>query len=183
MKILTALLMLASTANAQWTPRMDSLARYTECKYKLPPGTCKAFSLQESNHQRHAIRTEANYVEANGAYAKKVRSESLAFSRANGGIPSYLTEVYQRGTSFGQFQIMGINLRWLGYKGKYLNEIRVAEMFDMFGRFVANLRKRWAKQSDWVAAYNAGSPRKRNGRYVNQHYVDRVTRYISQFSY
>lgn len=168
---------------AQWTERMDSLARATEMKHDLPHGTCKAFSLQESNHRRDAERVEANYVSASGAYAKRVRSEALAFSRANGGLPSYLTEIYQRGKSVTQFQIMGINVRSLGYNGKYLSGIRLSEAFDLFGRFVANLRKRWPKLEDWIAAYNAGSPRMRGGRYVNQAYVDNVTRYIQTFSY
>jgi hypothetical protein len=166
----------------QWTEKMDSLAKVTEAKYDLPPGTCKAFSLQESNHQRYAERVEANYVMGNRSYARRVRYEALAFSKANGGLPSYLTEVYQRGKSVTQFQIMGINVRALGYKGKYLSEIRLHEAFELFGRFVVGLKRRWPDRSDWIAAYNAGSPRKKNGRYVNQSYVQCVLRYIKQFA-
>jgi hypothetical protein len=162
---------------------MDSLAKITECKYDLPRGTCQAFSLQESNHSRHAVRVEANYVEASGSYAKRVRTESRAFASANNWQPSFLTEVHQRGTSYGPMQIMGINIRALGYKGKFMSEIRLSEHYEFFGRFVANLRKRWPVQSDWIAAYNAGSPRKKNGRYVNQSYVDNVQKYIKRFSY
>lgn len=174
---------------------MDSLAKLTDATFGLRPGTYQAFSWQESNHRPYAIRTEANYVEASGAYAKRVRAESYAFAKANGWLPSYLTEVYQRGTSFGPTQIMGINLRAMGYKGPYLQQITLAEHCEFFGRFFSALVKK--HNGDYAYAigeYNGGYGavmRKVKGKWQrrpvsqfrNLPYVTRVSHFIQQFSY
>ena len=190
-----SMLVITTVVQAQaWTAEMDSLAKETEAKYKLRPGTCKAFSWQESNHNPYAIRVEANYVEATGAYAKRVRMESRAFSKANNGLPSYLTEVYQMGTSWTQYQIMGVNVRALGYKSPFLYPIPMHTAFDMFGRFFSNLVKK--HNGDYAYAigeYNGGYGavmRKVNGKWQrrpvlqfrNLRYVTRVTAFIREFS-
>lgn len=169
--------------SATWTEQMQRLATQTESKYNLPAGSCYAFAKQESGFNPYATRFETHYGLGGGRYARMVRSHATEWSRIWHGTPSMWTETVDCGKSWGIFQIMGINLRNLGYDGQYMNEILsddgLAEQFEYFGRFVRDLRKRFPRLTDWIAAYNAGSPRRtRSGAYINQGYVNNILKYM-----
>ncbi len=88
-----------------------------------------------------------------------------------------LTEQVSQKFSWGLGQVMGSTARSLGYRGPLtllcspITGIHwCCEAFQKNGA-------RYAKLEDKIAAYNAGSARKRtNGQYINQSYVDKVMR-------
>lgn len=133
------------------------MACYTEKAHNLPSGTCHAFAERESAYRYWVYRVEKSYVEMGGTYAKNVRKEAMAFAKAHNYQPSYYTEIFQLGTSWTMYQIMGINLRRYGFAGNYMNEITLEAQFEMFGRFLEDLVKRFGFEGA-VSAYNHGRP-------------------------
>jgi soluble lytic murein transglycosylase-like protein len=84
------------------------------------------------------------------------------------------TELMFQKTSLGVMQVMGALARELGFRG-HLTGLCYPEIGARYG--VMQLEKLWLRYNnieDVIAAYNAGSPRKSNGVYVNQNYVDKV---------
>jgi len=85
-------------------------------------------------------------------------------------------EVILQKTSLGLMQVMGANYRAMGYKGP------LTALFDDWEeqlyysvKFFLKLYEKYGNVPDAVAAYNAGSPRRKpDGRYVNQNYVSKV---------
>lgn len=184
--LLCFFLMFAVSGFSQWTSEMDSLAKVTEKNFKLPSGTCRAFALQESNYNPNAERVEGNYVESNGTYAKNIRRAAYKFSFAHGWQPSVLTEIYQRGKSVTMYQIMGNNVREMGYDEPYINHIPLAEQFFLFGTFVSRLYKKHngnmaSVASEYNGGYGAVAYKLRNGVYRNQSYVNNILKYINRF--
>ena len=177
-----------SVAIAQtWTPEMEKFARHTEKEFGLPSGTCRAFALQESNYQPFAERVEANYVEKTGTYAAKIRSAAYAFAKAHNWQPSFLTEVYQMGKSVTLFQIMGVNMRDMGYDAPFMNYVALTDQFHYFGIFVSRLHRKHkgnfaSVASEYNGGYGAVAYKAKHGRYRNQPYVDNILRYQKRFS-
>lgn len=174
---------LASVSSAQtWTKEMQMFAEYTEKQYKLPSGICRAFALQESNYNPFAERVEANYVNEGGTYGKKIRADAYAFAKARRFQPSFLTEVYNRGKSVTMFQIMGQNLRAMGYDQPFLNYISLTDQFHYFGEFVSKLFKKHNGNIGHVASeYNGGAGAVRSGNYRNAGYVRNILSYRQKF--
>lgn len=88
-----------------------------------------------------------------------------------------------RATSWGLMQIMGQTARERGFRGEF-TELLQPEVGLYWGcRQLNVLKARYFAKRGWegvLAAYNAGSPRKgENGKYVNQHYVDKVLKYAA----
>ena len=128
---------------SRWIPYLDSLAKATESRYGLTVGLCRAISWKESKHDSTATRAEGNYTILKTRMAGIIRIRSLKFSKRHGGIPSFLTEVFQEGSSHTRFQIMGVNLRSLGVNALYLSRISDSTAFDCFGKFMAPLINRY----------------------------------------
>jgi hypothetical protein len=176
----------AMPALAQWTPEMEQFASYTEKQYELPKGLCRAFALKESNYQPFAERVEANYVEKTGTYAKNIRAAAYKFARERHWQPSFLTEVYNRGKSITLFQIMGQNMRDMGYSQPYLNYVSLNDQFDYFGKFIQPLVKKHkgniaAVASEYNGGYGAVKYKATHGVYRNQAYVDGLLRNLQRF--
>lgn len=170
-----------------WTPEMEKFACHTEKEYGLPSGMCRAFALQESNYQPFAERVEANYVEKTGTYAAKIRAIAYKFAKAHNWQPSFLTEVYQMGKSVTMYQIMGVNMRAMGYSAPFMNYVALTDQFEYFGRFVKPLLKKHngniaSVASEYNGGYGAVAYKAKHGRYRNQSYVDKILRYIEKFS-
>ena len=66
--------------------------------------------------------------------------------------------------------------RELGFDGRFLSELTNPDIGIKYGAM--HLKNQYNRYNDWtdaIAAYNAGSARKKdNGDYVNQIYVDKV---------
>lgn len=95
------------------------------------------------------------------------------------GVTSNHTEFIQQRTSWGPIQIMGAVAREYGYKGSF--PALCGELGVRYGVWhLLTLKRRlenkdFCQQSDLIAAYNAGWVRhSKDGRYVNQQYVDKV---------
>lgn len=129
------------------------------------PGLMAAIVAVESNDQPHAVRFEASWPASLLINPDKNRPWGCSVE----------TETMLQKTSWGITQIMGANVRSLGFKG-WLTELTDPALNLEYGcRFFRNLMDRWPDPADAVSAYNQGSPRKgSDGKYANQLYVDAV---------
>lgn len=91
-------------------------------------------------------------------------------------------EKQQQATSWGLMQVMGTIARELGYSGD-LTALAQPDLGVKYGCLkLKQLAGKYAGQSDMIAAYNAGSPRRLDdGEYTNQKYVDTVLGYFVKF--
>lgn len=84
------------------------------------------------------------------------------------------TERNHQNTSWGLMQVMGFKARELGYDD-YLHKLVDPKLGVEYGcRTLAQIKKKYAYDEDVIAAYNAGSPLRKNGIYINKEYVDSV---------
>jgi len=141
-------------------------------KYSLPINLIKAIIEVESSGNKYAIRYEPNF-----RWTKNI-------DKYSGSYQSKATEKNAQKTSWGLMQIMGGTARELGYDETFLSGLLDERTNIELGcKYLAGLRKRFSDMENsislfddnMVAAYNAGSPRrKENGEFVNQEYVDRI---------
>lgn len=91
------------------------------------------------------------------------------------------TETVMQKMSWGLMQIMGSVARELGFNGDLPSLCEVDTNLAHGCRKLKQLMQRYAEETDWISAYNAGSPRKTDGQmYVNQRYVDRVSWFLRE---
>ncbi len=95
------------------------------------------------------------------------------------------TETIFQKVAWGLMQIMGATARETGFDG-WLPELTVPETNIRVGTaYLGVLMSRHMARhgiDGVVAAYNAGAPRKRaDGKWINQGYVDRVTRAMTRY--
>lgn len=95
-------------------------------------------------------------------------------------------EANGRATSWGLMQVMGENLRAMGYELPFEGLLHDRENALHYGcKFLRSACWRYYYKygiEGVIAAYNAGSPRKKaNGTFVNQAYVDKVIRRSKEF--
>lgn len=89
------------------------------------------------------------------------------------------TEMAFQKTSWGLMQIMGGTARFIGFGGWIPDLCRPEVGVEWGCRFLKQLAKEYIVREDQIAAYNAGSvKRKADGTYVNQQYVDKVLSYL-----
>jgi hypothetical protein len=93
---------------------------------------------------------------------------------------TFFTEKIQQATSWGPLQVMGSVARELGFDG-HLSTLSSASVGLRIGaKKFHKLTCRYSKLEDAIASYNAGSPRfRKDGTYVNQEYVNKVLRALS----
>lgn len=129
------------------------------------PWTLLAAIVQtESGGNPMAARFESHY---------KYTVTPAVFAKENG--ISEITELVLQKTSIGLTQVMGGVARELGHRTSLL-ELTDPELGLKYGCLqLRRIAKRWNKQPDMIAAYNAGSPIMGiDGKYKNQGYVDKV---------
>ncbi len=87
------------------------------------------------------------------------------------------TERMLQACSFGIMQVMGTVARELGFEESLikLSDARIGAKYGCLK--LSKLFKILKSVDDVIAAYNAGSPLKRDGKYINQGYVDRVRKF------
>lgn len=89
------------------------------------------------------------------------------------------TEEVMQKCSFGLMQVMGAVARELGHERSLL-ELLQPEISIKYGCLkISELMMRYMSEADVISAYNQGSPAKRDGKYVNQVYVDKVQKILS----
>ncbi len=137
---------------------LDRVAR----ELGLDPDLVRAIVLIESSGDPWAVRYEPAF------YYRYVRGKIPGIS---------ITEEVARATSWGLMQVMGQVARERGFQGKFLSALCDPETGLRFGALhLKRFLDRHGDVEKAVAAYNAGSPRMANGRFVNQAYVDKVMR-------
>lgn len=85
-------------------------------------------------------------------------------------------------TSWGLMQLMGATAYDMGFEG-YITELVTPTLGIEWGcKYLAKQRDRFGSyEPDFVAAYNAGRPKKTEGGfYMNQQYVDKVYKKLSE---
>lgn len=151
---------------------IEMLILYFAKKYSLNPRFLHALVETESGGNRFAMRYEPAYPYL---YSIKECAEMIVCSRAT-------MEMFQK-TSWGLCQIMGSNLYEYGFKG-WPAEVLDSEVNLKWGcEFLIRLMKAqglsFSNPDDVYCAYNAGSVRKVDGRYVNS---PAVTRFMKNYN-
>lgn len=123
----------------------------------LPITLILAICMAESSFRTYAIRYEPQYRWLYG------EPTTLA-------IPELLGQKH----SWGLMQVMGAVAREYGHTGPFTDlwDPPVGLRYGLL--HLRRLRDRYPEWTDVIAAYNAGSPRKQQNRYVNQPYVHKV---------
>jgi hypothetical protein len=85
------------------------------------------------------------------------------------------TEKMLQACSFGAMQIMGLTAREAGFKGPLLDLLFMPDKPIHYAvKHLKKLCSRYESEDHIIAAYNAGSPRRKGNEFVNQGYVDKV---------
>jgi len=97
-------------------------------------------------------------------------------------INNYSTEVekWGQGCSWGLGQITGVVAREHGFKDNFSLLLKPSQNIKYVSKHIALLQKKYKNQNDVIASYNAGSPIKKNKKYINQKYVNRVNRWLKR---
>ena len=91
------------------------------------------------------------------------------------------SELMGQKTSWGLMQIMGATARDMGFTELHTQLLQPETNLEYGCKFLASLRKRYPEGLDYIAAYNAGSPRRDNtGYYVNQPYIDTIMEKVEE---
>jgi soluble lytic murein transglycosylase-like protein len=138
--------------------------RSAASKNQLDPDLLVAIGSKESSLNALPMRFEPRF---------RWFFEPEAFAKQLG--TSVTAEKTLQASSFGALQVMGAVARELGHAG-WLTELIATPgvAIDFGARHFRRLLARYDTMPAAIAAYNAGSPRKINGRYENQEYVDDV---------
>jgi hypothetical protein len=128
----------------------------------------KAIVMTESAGNTWAVRYEPHWK-----YFTEVQNH------ATKARISYETERTCQAMSWGLMQIMGSVCRELLYDGD-LTKLCQEDIGLKYGiKKLKTLLKKYVKQDDAIAAYNAGIPKLRaDGKYMNQPYVDGVNAFL-----
>lgn len=147
----------------------QNVLRWKDLVYARVNGTPFTVALilalieQESSGNMYATRYEKNY---------KWLYEPAHYATFNIGLAF---EIEQQKTSFGLLQVMGAVAREHGFRMAYLSGLLEPNIGLSYGVLhLLNMHNRWSRLENYVSAYNQGSPRKKNGVYANQAYVDSV---------
>jgi len=147
---------------------MNQLTIEAAKKFDLPVALVAAIIKCESDGITTATRFEPGFL---ARYIMKIPGLSSEVRKA-------------RSTSWGLMQVMGEVARGYGYKGLYSN-LCIPELGLYYGCLhLDNLKTRYLDKWGWdgvIASYNAGSPRTKDGKYVNQGYVDKVNKYWRRY--
>jgi soluble lytic murein transglycosylase-like protein len=142
----------------------------------------RALIAVESSGNPIAVRYEPQY---------RYTFQPLKYAKELG--LSFTTEVALQRMSFGLLQVMGAVAREQGFDGSLLQLARdpvlalehgMRRLLWCFTRFAKKAPAPRAFNEEAVAAYNAGSPRRKNdGSFVNQAYVDKVRLAYSKLAF
>lgn len=123
-----------------------------------------AFCMAESSFGVHKIKYESHYRWLVG------KEETLSIG-----------ELLGQKHSWGLMQVMGAVAREYGHKGPF-TDLWEPSLNLKYG--MMHLRKLYRRHQHWpdtIAAYNAGTPTKIDGRYKNQTYVNKVLTLWSEY--
>lgn len=125
--------------------------------------------MTESAGDPYAIRYESHF---------KYFTNIQIHARANQ--ISVDTETTLQMCSIGLMQTMGAVARELGFRQNLLQLTVPQVSINLGTKKLKFLSQKYNTIDDVLAAYNAGSPRKKDGIYVNQDYVDKVRSWMNK---
>lgn len=139
--------------------------------HKVELNLVLAMIVVESSGNRFRTRFEKNW-----SYFKDI--DIWAFKRQI----TENTERIMQMTSWGLMQVMGSVARELGFVGDLpeLTDTRIGIEYGV--KKIVNVQKKYSSATDIIAAYNAGRVVMENGRYKNQHHVDKVMAALYELS-
>lgn len=156
----------------KWEPGMYERIKAAASRHGLEPEWVAAIVQVESAGNPSAVRFEANwrYFCNVQMHAKRLR----------------ITEDSEKTLqqfSWGLMQVMGSVAREWGYPDPLFTLCEHSRSLEYGCRHLKNMRRRFPTGRDWIAAYNAGSPRKRpDGTYENESYVRKVVAFWSDLT-
>lgn len=156
----------------KWDKRVVEMAREAAIRHRLDPNWVYAVIQTESSGLISAIRYEPNwrYLVRPSFYAEQLKITAE-------------TETQLQKFSYGLMQVMGSVARQYGYPDQLPLLLEPFRALEYGCKHLANFRKRFPTGRDWIAAYNAGSPRKNpDGSYENEEYVKKVVSFWSDLS-
>lgn len=148
----------------------------------LQPSLVCAIIDVESSWNPYAWRPEPGYRwlwdSKNNKPFRRVTTEEMSRCVAPDDFPNGNQEWWGQRSSWGLMQIMGAVAREYGFSEAFFPELCDPETNIRYGcKYLQRLHKRYGDQHGWigaVAAYNAGTVIFKNGKLINQQYVDKV---------
>jgi soluble lytic murein transglycosylase-like protein len=154
---------------------IDDFINEASLRHGVPRTLLQAIITVESARNPWATRYEPHYRWLWDVFRKAPYRQADAVFPAPRGVSSATEKTAQK-TSWGLMQIMGAVGRELGFDRPFLTELCDPQINLEYGcRHLCNYYRRFGGWEEATVAYNAGSPRKnKEGRWVNQIYLDRV---------
>lgn len=156
----------------KWEPGLFDKIKEVSLRHKIEPEWVAAFVQAESSANSNAVRFESGwrYFHNIGLHSKRLKITDES-------------EKAMQQFSWGLLQIMGSVAREWGYPDPLHTLCEPYKGLEFGCRHLAAMRRRYPTGRDWIAAYNAGSPRKNpDGTYANELYVKKVVGYWNDFS-
>lgn len=156
----------------KWDKKLIGYAREAAVRHQLDPNWVLAIVQVESAGQTNAARYEPNwkYLVRPEFYAERL-------------LVTKDTETQLQKFSWGLMQVMGSVGRQWGYPDHLHTLSDPIRGLEYGCKHLSSMRKRFPTGRDWIAAYNAGSPRKRpDGSYENEGYVKKVVAFWNELS-
>ena len=156
----------------KWDKRVLDTSREAAIRHQIDPNWVYAIIQKESSGISSAMRYEKNwkYLARPDFYADRLNITTD-------------TEIQLQKFSYGLMQIMGSVAREYGFADSLALLIDPFRSLEYGCRHLKNFRRRYPLGRDWIAAYNAGTPRKNpDGTYSNEEYVKKVVEYWSDLS-
>lgn len=156
----------------KWDKKVLELARDAAIRHQLDPNWVFAIIQTESAGLPAAMRYETSwkYLTRPDFYAHRLKI-------------TLETETQLQKFSYGLMQVMGSVAREYGYADSLALLVEPFRALEYGCRHLKNFRRRYPLGRDWIAAYNAGSPRKSpDGTYENEAYVKKVVGFWSELT-
>lgn len=148
----------------KWDKGLYEAALISADRHKLDPAWVLAVIQVETGGIAQRVRFEPGwrYFHNVPGHAKR-----LVITEA--------TEKALQAFSWGAMQVMGSVAREWGYPDHLQTLSEHTRGLEYGCKHLASMRKRFPTGRDWIAAYNAGHPRKNpDGSYANEEYVRKV---------
>ena len=146
-----------------------NLIREYAKKYGIDPAIVYGICQTESNFDQYACRYEPDYQYIENTAIHKPASST------------HQTERFFQKCSWGVMQVMGGVFRQYQYRG-WLSKIpeNLHIQLDYGCRHLSSKINRYGLDRG-ILSYNSGSPVKRNGRYINEKYLEKVLKYSREY--
>ncbi len=156
----------------KWDKGLFEQAKEAAARHKLDPNWVIAVIQVETGglSQRARFEPAWRYLHVPGVHSRR-----LVITEA--------TERALQSFSWGPMQVMGSVAREWGYPDHLQTLSDPIRGLEYGCKHLASMRKRFPTGRDWIAAYNAGHPRKNpDGSYANEEYVKKVVGYWSDLT-